>query len=554
MKKILYWQANSGISGDMAVASLLDSGADLANLEAKLSSLNLIKDKFTFSVYNINKAGFSACKFDVIPEEAPLPAPELSGALASQNRTSEMSTVYREERHEAASAVTHVHSRHIHEHGHEHTHEHGAGHEHSHGAHAHANEFHAEDSHAHEHHEHSTHEHAHHAYAYVKAVIENSALSAEEKSMALAVFDEIAAVEAKAHGIAKEEVHFHEVGAVDSIVDVVATVVCLHSLQLDAVIISTLTEGKGQVKCAHGNIPVPVPAVSTILERYGLQVHFVDEEGEHITPTGAAIAAVLAKQTPLPQHYRLLKTGYGAGSKDFNNPNLLLARLLEVEDNDFAAYLADNRNEHLQSEETVPCEYLEDNVYRIDCNLDNITGENFAFLLEELFASQALDVWYTPIFMKKNRPAYELSLLCHEEDLHKLCKLIFRHSKTLGLRYSKWQRFMLQREILTYDVDVEFAEDKESKNLPSDQETVEAADITKQAEERLNDDFLALQAKIAYVEGKEDLRPEYEAVAKFARSLQIPYAEAYTAVLDLAKEFNAMFNDEEEHEHKDCRD
>lgn len=523
MKKILYWQANAGISGDMTVASLLALGADFNNLQQKLAGLQLLAGKFDIELKAVNKAGFAASKFDVICHAEQVPAPEFKGELAAQKAKALNTDAKQLAAHMAVHTHAHPHE-HVHEneHVHEHSHDHGDEHVHSH-EHVHTHE------HAHSHEHKHSHVHEHHAYAYVKSVIQNSALTEKEKALALAVFAEIAAVEAQAHGISVEEVHFHEVGAIDSIVDVVAAVVCLQDLAPDAVIISPLAEGYGQVKCAHGNINVPVPAVSAILERHKLQVQFIDEEGEHITPTGAAIAAILASQSKLPAHYRLLKTAYGAGTKDFPNPNLLVARLLEVEDAEFDTLLVE------QSVETTPQqtaatlstqEYLHDEVYRVDCNLDNITGENFAFLLEELFNAAALDVWYTPIFMKKNRPAYQLSLLCCAADLDKFSAIIFKHSKTLGLRYSKWQRNMLEREILKYEVDLEFNE------------------AAKQAAE--DSDFLALQAKIAYLDGKEDLRPEYEAVANFARKLQIPYAEAYAAVLDLAKEFNAMFDDDEE--------
>ena len=316
-----------------------------------------------------------------------------------------------------------------HEHGHDHTHEHEEA-EHGEACHRHS-EVHVEDhghghecgeshgpDHEHEHreghghdHEH-THSHSHgHSHSHIHRnlsdiyrIIDRLDSKEEVKELARNMFLIVAEAEAKAHGLPIDEVHFHEVGAIDSIVDIISVAVCLDNLGVKDVVVSPLAEGHGQIRCQHGVIPVPVPATANIAAAHGLALRLTDQEGEMVTPTGAAIAAAVRTREKLPASCRIVKTGMGAGKKDFDHANVLRAMLLET-----------NEEEN-------------DQAWVLETNVDDCSGEMLGFVMEELFAAGALDVWNTPIYMKKNRPAYLLSTLCMENDIEKMEDLIFVHT------------------------------------------------------------------------------------------------------------------------------
>lgn len=234
----------------------------------------------------------------------------------------------------------------------------------------------------------------------------------------------VAEAESKAHGLPIDQVHFHEVGAIDSIIDIVSVAVCIDNLGIEDVVVSPLSEGRGHVHCAHGILPVPVPATANIASAYGLDLRLTDNDGEMVTPTGAAIAAALRTRKELPAACRLLKIGMGAGNKEFRQANVLRAMLLQEEEA--------NDGEDLWVMET---------------NLDDCTGEMLGFAMELLLEQGAADVWYTPIFMKKNRPAYMVSVLYHEKDREKLEDILFSQTTTIGIRRYPVQRTALPREI-----------------------------------------------------------------------------------------------------------
>ena len=289
MPNKLYLECYSGISGDMTVAALLDLGADQQVLLEGLESLNL--PGYQLKIGRVKKNGIDACDFDVILDEP-------------------------EHHHDHEHEHDHEHHHdHEHEHHHEHDHEHHHDHDHEH-----------HHDHDHEHHHH--HDHVHRNIGDIFAIIDQSKISDRAKQTAKDIFRIIAAAESKAHGIAEDQVHFHEVGAVDSIVDIVSAAICLDNLDITEAVVSDLYEGCGYVHCQHGLMPVPVPAVVNIASDNALRLRLTQTRGEMITPTGAAIAAYLSKGGKLPESFVIEKIGLGAGKKDFATANILRAFLI----------------------------------------------------------------------------------------------------------------------------------------------------------------------------------------------------------------------------------
>lgn len=266
------------------------------------------------------------------------------------------------------------------------------------------------------------------------------------KELARRMFRIVAEAEAKAHGLPVEQVHFHEVGAVDSIVDIISVAVCVDNLGIDDVVVSALAEGQGHVKCQHGILPVPVPATANIALAHGLDLRFTDNEGEMVTPTGAAIAAALRTRANLPDSCRILKIGMGAGSRVFRQANVLRAMLMEAPDSTESK--AGMAVSHSAVDETMKDG---NSMWVLETNLDDCSGEILGFTMELLLEAGAADVWYSPIFMKKNRPAYILSVLCGKEERVKMEEIILVHTTTIGIRYYPVARTVLVRERMTVD-------------------------------------------------------------------------------------------------------
>lgn len=398
--KSLYLECNAGISGDMLVAALLDLGADK---EALAKALQSIPAKgFEYKISRVSKAGVDCCDFDVILDEE------------HANHDHDMAFL-----HGNGDAVVHSHE---HEHEHEHHHDHDHEHEHEH-------------HHDHEHeHSHVPHEHHHHhehrGLQEVIVIIDATDMSAAAKALALKIFDIIADAEAKAHAVEKNAVHFHEVGAIDSIVDIVAIAVCADSLGVENVIVPELCEGRGTVRCQHGVLPVPVPATANIMQRFGFNVRLLPVQGEFVTPTGAAAAAALMTTDELPQSFKILGIGLGAGKRQYERPSIL--RALLIEDN---AQKKNSLNNCLQT----------DCVCKLETDIDDCSGELLGYTLERLLAEGALDAHCQPVFMKKSRPAWELTVICREEDRAKLEALIFAETTTIGVRRARMERTVLPR-------------------------------------------------------------------------------------------------------------
>ena len=295
MSKKLYIECNTGISGDMTVASLLDLGADEAKLRNVLEGLKQKVGGFDISIKKVEKSGIMATDFDVI--------------LDTDNHDHDMEYLYGHEHH------------HEHEHSHEHHHEHGHDH----------HEHHHEHEHSHDHH--NGHDHVHRSLGDVIDIINSAELSDGARSLAIKIFTIVAEAESAVHGRSLEEVHFHEVGAIDSIVDIIAAAVCYDDIvtsnTVTGTVITKLVDGTGTVRCQHGVLPVPVPAVLKIAEQTGVPLAIENRKGEYVTPTGAAFAAAVQTDNRLPESFKVLKTGLGAGKRDHVVPGIVRAILIE---------------------------------------------------------------------------------------------------------------------------------------------------------------------------------------------------------------------------------
>ena len=267
-------------------------------------------------------------------------------------------------------------------------------------------------------HDHHTHRH----YAGIDAMIAGSGLSETAKATSRKIFRVLAGAEAKVHGVAVEDVHFHEVGAIDSIVDIVGTAICLDYLGVERVYASAVPLGSGFVETAHGRLPVPAPATAELLR--GLPVHDRCGEGERVTPTGAAIVAALAAGFGALPEMTIDRIGSGAGSRDFSDcPNVLRA---------FLGTSAVGEGEEVRE---------------VSCNLDDVTPEVLGYVQELLLEKGALDVWLVPVQMKKGRPGVVLSFLCLPADLERLAALVMAETGTLGLRYASQRRIVQSRRV-----------------------------------------------------------------------------------------------------------
>ncbi|MDD3402560.1 MAG: nickel pincer cofactor biosynthesis protein LarC [Hespellia sp.] len=321
------------------------------------------------------------------------------------------------------------------------------------------------------------HRHEHRGLPEILHIIEHADITPRAKAIAEKIFRIIAQAEAKAHGVEVSEVHFHEVGAVDSIVDIVAIAVCIDNLDITEVIVPSVSEGQGFVRCQHGVIPVPVPAVVAIAEAHGLVLHRTETEGELVTPTGAAVVAALKTSDVLPKNYTILKSGIGAGKRTYDRPSLLRAMLIK--------------------EQSADC----DTIYKLETNVDDCTGEALGYVMERLFEAGARDVHFIPVFMKKNRPAYQLNVICREAQIAQLEQIIFEETTTIGIRRVEMERTVLKREEEIFETSIGAARVKVCKN-----------------------------ASLVRV------YPEYGSVAELCKKNQMPYLNVYELI---QKEYEA---------------
>lgn len=450
--KTLYLDCSSGISGDMTVAALLDLGADEQALRDALASLPL--DGYEIRISRVKKSGIDACDFDVVLDEA------------HENHDHDMAYLHgfghafeAEHGHEHAHAPGSVDADEEHGHGHmdadeEHAHEHN--HEHGH-----------ESGHRHDHkHEHGhghDHGHEHHGRNLddIRGILYSGSLNDRALAIALHIFEILAEAEAKVHGRAIDEVHFHEVGAVDSIIDIAAIAFCIDNLNIERVIIPSLSEGTGLVRCQHGLLPIPVPATSAILQASGLPLRILPIEGELVTPTGAAVAAALCTDRALPERFTIDRIGIGAGKRAYAVSGILRAMLITEGPNaENILNLSTTAGFENLPSQSGNASSQADTVLQIDANIDDSTGEALGFVMEELQKAGALDVFFTPIIMKKNRPACLLSLLCPPTRRREMETLIFRHTTCIGVRCFLTDRTKCEREIASFETPLGTAEVK----------------------------------------------------------------------------------------------
>lgn len=332
----------------------------------------------------------------------------------------------------------------------------------------HVHHLHGEHEHIHEHHNHEHHHHEHRNLNDVNKIIENSSLDNKTKELAKKIFLKVAMAESKVHGKPLDEVHFHEVGAIDSIVDIVGTAILINKINPDKIISSTVNEGHGFIECAHGKMSVPVPATSQIFANEKVRFKQIDIDTELVTPTGAAIISTLSQKYDHMPEMNLEKVGFGMGTKDIGHSNILKVYYGEVEEK-------------------------KSDMYVIETNIDDSNGEILGYAMEKLFENNAKDVFYTPIFMKKNRPAYKLEVICTKEDLDNLLEIIFKETTTIGARYYKVDRAELQREMVEINTKYGVVSGK----------------------------------KITTLNGNTYIYPEYEELKKLAKQNDIPLKELY---------------------------
>ncbi|MBD5541781.1 MAG: nickel pincer cofactor biosynthesis protein LarC [Lachnospiraceae bacterium] len=418
MTNTLYLECNTGISGDMSVAALLDLGADEDVLMKVLDSIPA--KGFEVKISRVKKAGIDCCDFAVLLDKE------------HENHDHDMEYLYGKAENCGCS----------HEENHEHSHSH-------------------------------IHHHEHKGMKEIREILSVCAMTERARGLALKIFEVLAQAEAKAHGVSPDEVHFHEVGAIDSIVDIVAAAVCLDNLGITKVIIPKLCEGTGSVRCQHGVLPVPVPAVANIIEAHSLPVQFTDRQGELITPTGAAIVAAMEPSDSLPERFTIQKIGMGAGKRAYERPSILRAMLIEEKTGD------------------------RDTIYKLESNIDDCSGEALGYVMEELLKAGARDVHYIPVYMKKNRPAWMLNVICSKEDIEKLESIIFRETTTIGIRRVEMERTVLKREI-----------------------------------KKVQTVYGEALVKVCIAEGQTRYYPEYESVVKICREKGLPYPEVYEKIAE----------------------
>lgn len=413
--KTLYFDCSSGISGNMTLGALLEIVGDEKYLLEELNKLNV--DGYKIEISKKVKNGITGTYVDVILE------------------------------HE------HHHEHHHHHHEHEHNHNHDEEH-----THLHENE---------NEHEHNHHHHEHRNLEDVNKIIDESSIDEKSKELAKRIFLRVAKAESKVHNKPLEEVHFHEVGAIDSIVDIVGTAILINKINPDKIVSSIVNDGYGFIECAHGTISVPVPATSEIFAASNVKFRQIDVDTELVTPTGAAIISELAEEFINLPAMVIEKIGWGAGTKDLQMPNVLKVYYGEME----------NPNEDVAVMET---------------NIDDCSGEILGYTMEKLFENGALDVFYTPIFMKKNRPAYKLTVVCKRADVYNLQNIIFKETTTIGIRYRNECRTELKREMI--EVDTKYGK---------------------------------LNAKKVINNGQTYVYPEYESMKQLAMENDIPIKELY---------------------------
>lgn len=476
----LYLECNAGISGDMAVAAMIDAGADKDALQKALNSI--LVHGFKTEISRVNKNGIDCCDFNVILDSDQENHDHDMKYLFGHEVLTDSTTGYEKISH---SEHEHNHDEHNHEHNNESHDEQRLHHEHSHEPH----EAHHEHSHE-EHHNEDHHHHEHRNLSDVLEIIDKTQMNDAAKNLAHKIFQIIAEAESRAHNLPLEKVHFHEVGAIDSIVDVIALSVCFESLNVNRVFVPFLNEGTGTVRCQHGILPIPVPAVANIAQSYALSLHIMQDKGEFITPTGAAFVAAVMTDKTLPETFTIKKIGLGAGKRTYSRPSIVRAIIIEE----------DEKNAVAESGVTVNDRDVSDKIVKLETNIDDCTSESLGFVMDELFFNGARDVHFIPCFMKKNRPAYLLTVICTENERKKMEEIIFKHTTTIGIRRSLMERTVLDRK-----------------------------------EIYLDSPYGQIRAKEVKGSGIARTLPEYDDVSKIAKKTGKSFGEVFSELSDLCK-------------------
>ncbi|MFL6310635.1 MAG: nickel pincer cofactor biosynthesis protein LarC [Terriglobales bacterium] len=444
--RIAYLECFSGISGDMFLGALVDAGVPPEVFTRTVEALGV---DARLEISRVDRSGISATKVDVIAAgEKELPREEFwAEALSTQQEalSTQQSAV------SPATALADAHSpgleqKRAEQHSDQHDtspqagapalHEHGASHEHSHSQtppraavpheHGHSHSHDHSHSHSHEHDHHSGHAHSHRGLKEIRQIIQAAGISQSAKDRAIKIFEALGAAEAKVHNTDIEKIHFHEVGAIDAIVDIVCASVGAEALGVDEWICSPLNVGGGTVVCAHGAFPIPAPATLELLKN--APVYSGEIQKELVTPTGAAIVSVLASRFSQFPTMKTEKIGYGAGTRNFkNSPNVLRLTVGETT----AA----------QHESAFPVEEIS----VLEANVDDMTPQVFGYVMEQALQNGALDAFGTPVQMKKSRPGMLLTVLCRTEDSQRLTKFILAETTTLGVRMRRENRAALTR-------------------------------------------------------------------------------------------------------------
>ena len=455
--KTLYMDCFSGISGNMTIGAFLDLGVDKELLLRELEKLHV--DGYRIEINKKQKNGITGTYFDVILEEAPSShQEEVPGA--DQESDAEQKALPRCTcKHHRAYCICgknklsdkYGRKKKKHKEKHKYHLSHDGKHSHTEEVysllgHGEAHHDHTHDDH-HEHHEHDLHEHEHehghkHIHGHTHAphrnlqditeIIDGSELSDRVKQLSKKMFSYVAEAEAKVHGKPIEKVHFHEVGAIDSIIDIVGTAICVDSLNPSRIVASPLPVGSGFVRCQHGLIPVPAPATLEIIQKGGIPVYANGIKKELATPTGAAILAALAGEYGPQPEMKVHAVGCGAGLYDLEIPNTLRLILGET--------ISAKEKPEPQS-----------GVILAETNIDDTTGEVLGYVMGRLLDAGALDVFFTPIYMKKCRPAVTLSFLCEASLVQALEQIVFEETSTIGIRRIPVQRTAMDRVYETAD-------------------------------------------------------------------------------------------------------
>jgi len=454
----LYLEPFSGLSGDMLNALLLDLGADRKHLEEALKTISL--DGYHLHVDRIAKSSIWGTDFDVHMEHGEKDH-GIAGDFDHHHHDHEHEHHHHHEHeHTHEHAHSHAHEEHTHAHTHEHSHSHEHDHDHHH--------EHTHDGHSHEH----THSHHHHhgevrGLKEIETIILSSGVSDFVKEKSLEVFRDIAQAEANVHQMPVEEIHFHEVGATDSIIDIMSFFILWETLDIDAVYSTAVTEGSGTITVAHGVMPVPVPAVMQL--RLGTSIPFsqdFDIHTELVTPTGLALFKAIRPVFAQPSNLTATKVGYGFGKRDTGKFNALRGTLLVKSTHSHQVVTSNN-----------------DEIVQIDTTIDDQSGEELGYIMSLLLEEGALDVHYTPVYTKKNRPATHLTLLIQEGDLERFTAILFKQTSTIGFRYQNVQRKVMTRTFQTQQTSLGAVKVKKNKYGTFTKSTLEYEDCARIAHE-----------------------------------------------------------------------